>query len=248
MGSLAKEIEKHIVKDSKHGSSELLNLFYELVAKHADVATEDLEQALDQLKNVNSAMHIVHHFVKSLNQYDNPELLSAIHRYRQQWEYVTQEIAGHLLEHYDFKDSTILTHSRSGTIQEVMRWMGPPLHIIQTKSIPGEEGSLQAEDLTNWGFDVQLINDEEVKELIDQVDYCFIGCDQYDDDCMVNKVGSSEMIALANQENVPVFILTDSRKKVAKVTTIESPFEVIVITKSMIFITEEGIDTTLQCE
>ena len=138
----------------------------------------------------------------------------------------------------------MLTHSRSGTVINVLKQVKNISKIVQTISRPGEEGRLQAERLKREGLDVTLIEDHEVNKIIAGVDLCIFGCDQFTDKDFINKVGTDAIKNCASRTNVPVVVLGDSRKKVAHLTPVKVPFETIIMTGGIVLITESAYVST----
>jgi translation initiation factor 2B subunit (eIF-2B alpha/beta/delta family) len=116
--------------------------------------------------------------------------------------------------------NTILTHSHSGTLIKVLKYLlnqGLTITVVQTESLPGGEGSLQAEELKQLPLRITLINDSQINEYITGVNFCLLGADQYDKAFFVNKTGSKVIVDIAFRHNVPVYVLGDTRKRVDRV-------------------------------
>ena len=231
-----------IVKDKVHGSNYLLNRLLSIFKNHKNsVRTKDLDWAFDQLGSMDPALAIIHHFVASLGSNTVPGFYKQLDTYMADWSNIEHVLANKLKETVDLENKTILTHSNSGTVQKVLHELfqvDKPFSIIQTKSLPGGEGVIQAESLKKAGLTVELIEDRKVKQTMSQIDLVVFGCDQYSQQALVNKVGTQAIITEAINDEIPVVILADSRKCVKKIKSIGVLFEKLPMTDSISLITE----------
>ena len=141
--------------------------------------------------------------------------LGFIYEYKEFWEHAPQLLMKNLLREIDLKGRKVMVHSNSGTIREVFRLVSKQytdITIYQTISAPVEEGRIQAHDLVEMGFKVVLIPDALAAEKLKSSDYLILAADQVRERTIVNKVGSYQMALAAQELNVPVVVLTESRK------------------------------------
>jgi len=135
--------------------------------------------------------------------------------YREFWERAPQLLANNLKNSISLDHKTIMLHSNSGTIREVFRLISgdrPDIKFFQTISSPAEEGRIQAHDLAGMGYHVTLFADAVAAEMMKKTDYLLLGADQVTSDSIINKTGSLQMILAAKEFDVPVIVLTESRK------------------------------------
>ena len=113
---------------------------------------------------------------------------------------------------------TILTHSRSGTVEDVLSGLvtgdgGIAARVIVTESRPGGEGVALARALAAAGWDVTLIADAACGHFMPSVHAVVLGADSVrDDGSTVNKIGSYPIALAARDARVPVYVLCEILK------------------------------------
>ena len=229
-----------IKSDHSYGSTillqEIINVF--ITTKYSN---NELLQSFSELGKIDSSMVVIHHFLKELKPAIGQDFQHKVAEYASTWKNVNERIAENLKANLSGDSLIILTHSHSGAIigvVEILLRLGYTIEIIQTESQPGGEGKIQATALERSGLDVALIKDDSIIEIIDNVNCCFLGVDQFDEKSFVNKVGSKEIVEIAYQANIPVFVLGDSRKKAGCIQPGESRlFEIVPIKSNVRIIT-----------
>lgn len=140
-------------------------------------------------------------------------LRAEAHRLAAAWDASAAAIARHA---QPLLTATVLTHSRSGTVERVLAQLaqeGSVRALIVTTSLPGGEGTALAQALTARGVDVMLIADAAVGWAVPRVDAVVLGADSVRaDGSLVNKVGSLPLALSARQAGVPVYVLCESLK------------------------------------
>lgn len=219
-----------IVKDREHGSSVLVDdicsAFKSLV--QAQGCRERLRWAFGELRKIDSSMVVVHHLLDTLEPHIGADFYDRLAAYQAHWEGIEEDIAGQLMKTHDFTDHTLLLHSHSGTLVAVIRQLASQLEgvrVLQTRSEPGGEGERQCRELEHAGVRVELIADDQVADRVDEIDAACLGADQYTDGAFVNKVGSAAIVDALAASDKPIFVLTDSRKKVEKLDFSDQLFE-----------------------
>jgi translation initiation factor 2B subunit (eIF-2B alpha/beta/delta family)/8-oxo-dGTP pyrophosphatase MutT (NUDIX family) len=118
----------------------------------------------------------------------------------------------------------VATHSRSSTVAKVLRrvaeecrvW-GIECDVICSKSAPGDEGILMAEDLKEGSASkVECVEDAELLDMLakGELDLLVTGCDCLTATDVVNKVGTGDMARAAAQKgNTKVFCCADRWKR-----------------------------------
>ena len=217
-----------IKNDDKSGSIGILNKVIGATTKFLSnglVNENLLSDMYEQLSQIGSELPdfvVLSHFIeylyskRGLNQ---DHLMHSVEHYIQHWAQVDEKIAKKMSTHVDLSDSTILLHSQSSTVQHVLfnlKQIGVDAKFYQTHSNPGGEGKIQADLLRGKGFNIELIEDNRVDELIGKLNYCFFGADVVLNKVFINKVGTADITKLAIQNQVPVMVLADSRKIIDK--------------------------------
>lgn len=216
MSSSFQHIINRTIADRVHGSTYLLRKIINVLTA-TKLSRDELIWSFNQLNSIDSSMVVIHHFLKELKPAIGHEFRQQVEQYQSKWENVNIDITSKLQEDLPDKKLTILTHSHSGVIIEVLTNLlsrGYLINVIQTASEPGGEGLIQATAVEQLGINVIIIKDEDLANYIDQVDCCFLGVDQYDEKSFINKLGSKAIVELAEKFKKPVFVLGDSRKKV----------------------------------
>jgi translation initiation factor 2B subunit (eIF-2B alpha/beta/delta family) len=129
------------------------------------------------------------------------------------WNEAAAAIGAHA---QDLLTGTVLTHSRSGTVEQVLARLasaGRVNALIVTTSLPGGEGSALAHALAQRGIDVTLVADAAMGWALTGVDAVVLGADSVRADAsLVNKVGSLPLALCAQRADVPVYVLCESLK------------------------------------
>lgn len=216
---------QNIVDDNLSGSVSLLNRF--IVALENELLNPELDPAtfisyIEYFRHKMEMFTLIRHFCDELILTHNISVshypanyLEFINDYKEFWEHIPQLLLKNLMNTIELQDKSIMVHSNSGTIREVFKLLSQQhtsIHFYQTLSAPAEEGRVQAHDLAQMGFKVTLIPDVLAAEKMKLSDYLILAADQIRAKTIVNKVGSHAMAMLAQEFNVPVIVLSESRK------------------------------------
>lgn len=222
-----------IEADRTHGASELALTALDVLKKEmAEVPSKTPDDLLKHLSNAawhlcqtrpsmaplsNAAAFVLYH---AMRQPIKPMQISnlrahiseIIDKYETNCRNATHIITQHtrcLLS----DNSTILTHSYSGTVvNAILGSRRDNLHIIVTESRPLYEGVKTANRLSEE-FDVTLITDAQAGHFIGQADVVLIGADTVlSDGAVVNKVGTHLIALAAERQDVPVYALCQTDK------------------------------------
>ena len=216
---------QHVMDDKVSGSVSLLKRL--IIALENELLDPELDPAtfisyIEQVRQKMEMFTVIRHFCDELILSHNISVkhypanyLDFMHEYREFWERAPQMLMNNLLRTVKLKDKTVMLHSNSGTIIEVFRLLAkdyPGIQVFQTLSAPAEEGRVQAVELAEMGYRVTLIPDALTAEMMRDTDYLLMAADQVRRDTILNKSGSFQMVLAAQQFNVPVIVLTESRK------------------------------------
>jgi len=224
------EIELQKIRDDHYsGSNEILQQYIDLLKNQ--YIKGDLKSAYDknfllknlsQLQLVHPSFFTVQHFLKDVitilrsGKRDWHHKLSYfLKEYELKWKDINKYIAAKAESYFILTQKTILVHSNSSTIKSLFRLHKPDakkINLIQTESRPVMEGHLQAEYLSDLGYQVTVIADSAISLYTDKIDMALLGADAIGKDFFINKIGS-HLIALVCQESgIPLYVLADSRK------------------------------------
>jgi len=125
-------------------------------------------------------------------------------------------IAGKLAKIFADGDLTILTHSNSSTVIEVLKARRRQVgKIYQTIATPGEEGRISHAALKEAGLQVKLVEDSRAADLIDKGALPVLGADCVTELFFVNKVGSAGIVAAAVEKGLEPLVVTGSEKLIS---------------------------------
>lgn len=111
----------------------------------------------------------------------------------------------------------ILCHSRSGSVLKALEHRKNRLDTIyQTVARPGEEGRSAADTLTQNGFKVELIEDDDFPSALARGAVPVMGADAVTEEFLVNKVGSLAIIRAALEAQITPIILAGREKLIQK--------------------------------
>ena len=158
MSGLKDKIRK-IKNDHVHGSSillgEIIKVF--LTIKESE---DEIFWSFSELSKIDSAMVVIHHFLKELKPAIGHDFHKRVQQYQGKWKNVNIDIAMNLQDHLSDKKLTVLTHSHSGVIINVLKNLvsnGYLIDVIQTASGPGGEGHDKLRLSDNLGVMSQLL-------------------------------------------------------------------------------------------
>lgn len=214
-----------VLEDNVSGSVSLLKRL--IIALENELLDPQLDPAtfisyIEQVRRKLEMFTVIRHFCEelilshniSVKQYP-ANYLDFIQEYREFWERAPQQLKNNLVRTVELNHKKVMLHSNSGTVSEVFRLLageGMDIRIVQTLSSPAEEGRLQALELAKLGFQVTLIPDVLAAGKMKEMDYLILAADQVRRNTIVNKTGSLQMALAAREFNVPLVILTESRK------------------------------------
>jgi len=235
---------EQITSNQSAGSSILLKMIIDEFLNYGHTR-EEVKWAINKLKNIDREMAVVYHFLRAVESYSERDFKHRVQEYADKWKRADKEIFNYLLRNIEDDPISLLVHSHSGVIMSVVQNLskkGYEPTIFQTASAPEMEGLLQAEYFKGIGLDVTTIADDRINNYIKDITLCLLGVDHYSGRGFVNKIGSKNIVNLAFKQNIPVYVLGDSRKMVSKITlSLENKlFEMIAYSENIKLINEKG--------
>lgn len=113
-------------------------------------------------------------------------------------------------------DSTIFTHSVSSVVLSVFQILRPKnVKAIVTEGRPLYDGLHTARRLSEWGIPVTYITDAQMGLFVQEADFVVVGADAVTaGGDVINKAGTYLAALVANQADVPFYVVCESFKKV----------------------------------
>ena len=216
-----------ILDDRESGSLSLLNRLVSALENElhrSDLPAEDFSDLLIVIRDKLRHFAAIENFLASLVMHCGQEnafpgeALSFIGEYRSYWEKSPEKIAENFLHQYNPEGKAILTHSQSQTLIALLHQLHRrqiPFRVIQTLSVPGEEGKIAHERMLQMKLRSQLIKDMDVKDALKHTDLVLMGCDALLQTEFLNKTGTANILRQAKELNIPSFLVAESRKNIS---------------------------------
>jgi translation initiation factor 2B subunit (eIF-2B alpha/beta/delta family) len=206
--------------DRKHGSRWLVRqtvqILYEL-ATEAGVAPQErlrrVRQAGGELAQARPAMAAIAGACwRVLAASGGPEALArAAHQFLQEYD----QAMGHLCVYARaYMQGTIMTHSLSGTVLEVIKLSVPTLaHVIILEGRPLYEGRTVAGSLADQQLKLTLITDAQADIFLPLCQAVIVGADSIlADGSILNKAGTALLARAAQSQGVPFYVVSETLK------------------------------------
>ncbi|SFR46966.1 Translation initiation factor 2B subunit, eIF-2B alpha/beta/delta family [Marinobacter daqiaonensis] len=234
-----------IVADREHGSSTLVKHILQALHSLEPGPPDEsrLREAFRRLRHIDPSMVVVHHLLNALEPAIGPDFFDALDAYEKRWQDVPEQISRNLAGICDWHGKRLLVHSRSGTLFEAICWLDRTfgdIQVLQTRSVPGEEGVAQYDALREAGVAVHLVEDDRIAGLAPSLDAALLGMDQFCEGAFVNKTGSRQIAGAMIQAGKPVYVLGDSRKRVDRLHYSTELFEAAPMTRGVYLVSESG--------
>lgn len=216
-----------LLKDNFSGSGTLLLKTQEILLlagkSEEQIESDDLLNQLEQLKDYFPQFALLHHFVNDVKifvwQHSHilgSQLTLFIENYQKQWQNAQQKANEKLLNTLSLTGKNILLHSNSSALQSLFNALAKRKKfptVWQTVSSPVNEGILQAKVLKNIGFEVHLFHEDAISKFLRDIDIAIFGADVVTDHLFINKIGTYPLSLIMKQENKPVYVLSEIRKR-----------------------------------
>jgi ribose 1,5-bisphosphate isomerase len=169
---------------------------------------KDKQKITKELEKARPTEPMLRNVLKYLNKFGNAkELLRKL----EEDEEKIASFGSRLIANHD----VIYTHCNSSTVESILiraKEEGKEFVVNVTETRPLFQGRTTAINLSKNGIKVKLFVDSAAKFAIREATKMFIGCDCIEVDGIINKVGSSLMVDVANRYDVPVYVATHSLK------------------------------------
>lgn len=126
----------------------------------------------------------------------------------------------------------ILTLSNSSVIRNAIASAHTSRKVLCAESLPGGEGTVQANALCESGIRAALVKDCDLPESMQEVEAIVLGADQWDLSAFINKVGSKNLIDCAELNGNPVFVLAEGFKRVDQIPKLDPSLTQLVPTSN----------------
>jgi ribose 1,5-bisphosphate isomerase len=106
------------------------------------------------------------------------------------------------------KDTTILTHCHSSTVESILKRAAEmhDIKVICTETRPMYQGRKTAKNLAKVGIDVTMVTDSAMGSWMNDVDVVLVGADVVTArGALINKIGTSVIAMAANEYKVPFY-------------------------------------------
>ena len=224
----------HIVEDNRSGSVKVLNSLISTLQKafqsqnEIGQLTSFCQERLLAITKAHQHLVVLISFIEEFSKVieevkDKGKVVDWLQNYEERWSNIGSDITKRLTSKVSLDAKTILVHSNSQTVMEVLKQSkatGSIFCVIQTESRPALEGRSQANELSELGIKVKYVVDLMISVVMPQVDLVLLGADQYDDKRFLNKIGSYSIALLAQHFDKPVFVLVDSRKQTSNLSNV----------------------------
>lgn len=216
-----------ILDDRESGSVTLLNRLVSALEDElngSDLPAEEFSVLLTSIRKKLRHFAAIENFLASLMMHSGHgsafpgEALRFIEGYSSYWKKSQEKLTENFLKQCVPEGKTILTHSHSQTVITLLGQLHQrqiPFKVIQTLSVPGEEGKLSHERMLQLKLQAELIGDEEVKHVLEHTDVVLMGCDALLNSEFLNKAGTGSILRQAKKLDIPSFLIAESRKRIS---------------------------------
>lgn len=222
-------ILEKIKQDHRSGSGSLQQEFIDKLLTYLidanDFTAEEVKSLRQELSSFRKEMKdfaIISHFTNDMMTHlpagtglSSADLYDSILSYKKKWNDVQVRTIGKFLKKVSLEGSQVVLHSQSSVVRELFRYLSnkhQDISIIQTESRPMLEGREQAKYLATLGYRVKIVTDVGFSPLLGVTDMVILGADRIYPDVFINKCGSHALTVLSRRQDIPVYVLADSRK------------------------------------
>lgn len=220
--------------DREHGAT---YLYRQALTILGDAASQNQIQDSSDIGNIIRILHFAQpamapmHFLAekleslSLQSPDNlnSRLAALVKSLERDSELAHGRIIGNF-EQLNLRANTILLHSRSGTVQELIRGaVKTGTKLLISEGRPGMEGLNLAGELVIDGYAVKTFVDDARAEVVKEADIIIVGADWISERDFTNKIGTYTLALVAREMRRPIYVAADATKFAQSRFRIESP-------------------------
>ncbi len=217
-----------ICKDRESGSIALLNRLIPALGqelRQEGFSMEHLLAVIAEIRKQLGHFAAIENFLAALGvQAEGPDgdpgsALHFIDEYKAYWQDGAAKVAGNFLADFNPEGKTLLIHSHSQTLLSLLEELQKrqiSFLVMQTLSVPGEEGRIACENYLRMGIEAELIDDAQIGGVIHKCGLVLLGCDALLPDEFLNKTGSRNILEMARTAGIPSRVVTESRKRITR--------------------------------
>lgn len=217
------DLLSQIRDDRQHGSAQLYQQTLAVIAKaaleSAVTKRSDLGaviQAVIQAQPAMAPFHFLAHKLESITS--GPEeaitarVVTLVDELQRSAQLAGERIAANF-ERLNLSPGSIMLHSNSGTVRELIRQcFNPDTTIFISEARPDLEGLILAGDLVIEGFVVKTFVDDARAAVMKDVDLVILGSDWVTETDFTNKIGTYSLALTARELGKPVYVAVDRTK------------------------------------
>ena len=205
------------VKNTAQTIEKLLSLLQDnKISASVKEMLNNLKIVMVDQPNIVSINHFINHFLLKLNPENQPiilkELLEVFH---DRWKNVDRKTAQVALELYNFKNKTIAFFDTSESMIALVD--ACIVHQSNTKFIQilgkkNKNDREQAKAISEKEVDITVVDLFNINRLSDDIDFIILTSDIIMHETFIAKAGTQLLALWAKENQVPVLLLSDSRK------------------------------------
>lgn len=215
-----------IINDNHSGSTLILKKICSYFSEQTECGWESNVNLLINdillLRRSFVAFPVVIHFLNATNKFisghQGYDLKGFVKEYEAIWKDKNSELIKKIIRSHDFRGKTLLFHSNSGMLHQLMAGLAEEANsitIIQTESRPAFEGRIQATLALDFQFKVRLITEAQLFDAVEACDLVVCGADWFSNSFFGNKTGTRVISELCKNLGKSFMVIADARKQLA---------------------------------
>ncbi len=227
------DLLSQIRADRQRGSAQLYQQTLAIIAKavldSAVTSRSDLGAIIQSVYQAQPAMapfHFLAHKLESITAGPDDgitsRLIALIDELQRAAQLAGERVAANF-ERFNLTPRSIMLHSNSGTVRELIRQcFSPDTTIFLSEARPDLEGLLLAGDLVIEGYTVKTFVDDARAAVMKDIDLIILGADWVTESDFTNKIGTYSLALTARELGKPVYVAVDRTKFVARRSRVAS--------------------------
>jgi translation initiation factor 2B subunit (eIF-2B alpha/beta/delta family) len=223
------QIEKNILNNNRSGSSEVFETTIKYILdylKEGQPSEKKISHILDFSRKISDKFSSMMLIVNGLRQirdilsgYDknkHNDVILVIEKMLAEFYEIDKKIIENCYEIFEKKVS-VVTYSQSGLVKKVLKHYRSKLKsVCVSESRPAMEGQATAKFFTGLDIPVRFCVDMHLPELMNGADYFIIGADCVAPDFFINKIGTANLLQMAQKQELRTYVLFESLKIVKR--------------------------------